>query len=201
MAAASSSATTVWDGGLAKGSGVTTPDSGAFPETDVSWASRTARAAGKTSPEELLAAAHSACYCMGLSHELGEAGTPPGHLECTATVDFVPGEGVKSSHLVVTGQVEGIDQDDVRRRRRGGRRGLPDLRRAEGQRRDHGGRDAWRASAAARSRWRRTSCVTSSGRSSASRCPAFVISCSVASGSSACRRRAICGKSSTSRSP
>lgn len=110
MAAASSSATTVWDGGLAKGSGVTTPASGAFPATDVSWASRTARAAGKTSPEELLAAAHASCYCMALSHELGEAGTPPGHLECTATVDFVPGEGVQSSHLVVTGSVEGIDQ-------------------------------------------------------------------------------------------
>jgi osmotically inducible protein OsmC len=108
---ASSSATTVWDGGLAKGAGVTTPASGAFPATDVSWASRTERAAGKTSPEELLAAAHASCYCMALSHELGEAGTPPGHLECTATVEFVAGEGVRSSQLVVTGQVEGVDQD------------------------------------------------------------------------------------------
>ncbi|MEA2150734.1 MAG: lipoyl-dependent peroxiredoxin [Solirubrobacteraceae bacterium] len=109
--AAASSATTVWDGGLADGSGVTTPQSGAFPPTDVSWASRTKRAAGKTSPEELLAAAHAACYCMALSHELGEAGTPPGHLEATATVEFVPGEGVKSSHLVVSGRVAGIDGD------------------------------------------------------------------------------------------
>ena len=84
--------------------------SGAFPTVDVSWASRTKRAAGKTSPEELLAAAHAACYCMGLSHELGEAGTPPDRLEATATVDFVPGEGVTSSHIVVTGAVPGIDQ-------------------------------------------------------------------------------------------
>jgi osmotically inducible protein OsmC len=109
--AASSSATTVWKGGLADGSGVTTPASGAFPPTDVSWASRTKRAAGKTSPEELLAAAHASCYCMALSHELGEAGTPPDRLEATATVDFIAGEGVKSSHIVVNGAVPGIDQD------------------------------------------------------------------------------------------
>ncbi len=109
--AASSSATTVWEGGLAHGSGVTTPASGAFGPTDVSWASRTERAAGTTSPEELLAAAHAACYCMGLSHELGEAGTPPERLEATATVQFVPGEGVKSSHIVVTGTVPGADDE------------------------------------------------------------------------------------------
>jgi osmotically inducible protein OsmC len=108
--AAQSSASTVWQGDLAHGSGVTTPASGAFDATDVSWASRTARAAGKTSPEELLAAAHSSCYCMALSHELAEAGTPPDSLEATATVAFVAGEGVTSSHIVVTGRVPGIDQ-------------------------------------------------------------------------------------------
>jgi osmotically inducible protein OsmC len=109
--AASSSATTVWEGGLTDGSGMTTPQSGAFPATEVSWASRTKRAAGKTSPEELLAAAHASCYCMGLSHELGEAGTPPERLEARATVEFVPGEGVKSSHIVVSGRVPGVDAD------------------------------------------------------------------------------------------
>ena len=109
--AALSNATTVWQGGLADGSGVTTPASGAFAATDVSWASRTQRAAGTTSPEELLAAAHASCYCMALSHELGEAGTPPERLEATATVGFVPGEGVTSSHIVVSGTVPGIDQD------------------------------------------------------------------------------------------
>jgi osmotically inducible protein OsmC len=109
--AAASSATTVWEGGLADGAGVTTPQSGAFPTVDVSWASRTKRAAGKTSPEELLAAAHASCYCMALSHELGEAGTPPERLEATATVEFVAGEGVKSSHIVVSGRVAGIDGD------------------------------------------------------------------------------------------
>jgi lipoyl-dependent peroxiredoxin len=109
--AASSSATTVWEGGLADGAGVTTAQSGAFPATEVSWASRTQRAAGKTSPEELLAAAHAACYSMALSHELGEAGTPPERLETTATVEFVPGEGVTSSHIVVSGRVAGVDAD------------------------------------------------------------------------------------------
>lgn len=108
--AAESSATTVWEGDLAKGSGVATPQSGAFAATDVSWTSRTERATGKTSPEELLAAAHSSCYCMQLSHELAEAGTPPDALEATATVDFVAGEGVKSSRIVVSGRVAGIDQ-------------------------------------------------------------------------------------------
>lgn len=108
--AVESSATTVWEGDLAHGSGVTTPQSEAFPATDVSWASRTKRAAGRTSPEELLAAAHSSCYCMALSHELAEAGTPPERLEATATVDFVPGEGVKSSRIAITGRVPGIDQ-------------------------------------------------------------------------------------------
>ncbi len=108
--AASSSATTVWEGDLGHGSGVTTPASGAFGTVDVSWASRTKRAAGKTSPEELLAAAHAACYCMGLAHELGEAGTPPDRLEATAEIEFEPGVGVRSSHITVSGQVPGIDQ-------------------------------------------------------------------------------------------
>lgn len=109
--AAQSSATTIWEGDLAKGSGVATPQSGAFDATDVSWSSRTERAAGKTSPEELLAAAHSSCFCMQLSHELAEAGTPPDQLEATATVAFVPGEGVTSSRIVVSGRVPGIDQE------------------------------------------------------------------------------------------
>ena len=109
--AAQSSAKTVWEGDLAHGAGTTTPDSGALPAFDVSWGSRTARAAGKTSPEELLAAAHASCFSMALSHELAEAGTPPERLEATASVDFEPEQGVRSSHIVVRGRVPGIDQD------------------------------------------------------------------------------------------
>jgi lipoyl-dependent peroxiredoxin len=107
--AAQSTARTVWEGNLGSGSGTTEPGSGAFPAVEVSWASRTTRAAGKTSPEELLAAAHASCYCMGLANELGE--TPPERLEAIATVEFEPGEGVRSSHIVVSGRVPGIDQN------------------------------------------------------------------------------------------
>ena len=123
--AAESKATTVWQGDLAHGSGTTTPDSGAFQPVEVSWSSRTKRAAGKTSPEELLAAAHASCFCMALSNELGQAGTPPERLECTATVEFEPGEGVRSSHIVVTGQVPGIDQDRFAEAARGAAEGCP----------------------------------------------------------------------------
>ena len=105
-----SKATTVWEGGLATGRGVTSTASGAIPDVEVTWQARVERTEGTTSPEELLAAAHASCYCMGLSHELGEAGNPPEHLEATATVSFVAGEGVKSSHIVVRGRVPGIDQ-------------------------------------------------------------------------------------------
>lgn len=108
--ATESSASTTWRGSLANGSGTTHPQSGAFPDVEVTWASRTTRAAGETSPEELLAAAHASCYCMALSHELSEGGNEPGQLTATATVEFVPGEGVKSSHIVVHGRVPGIDQ-------------------------------------------------------------------------------------------
>ena len=109
--AAQSSAKTVWEGDLGHGAGTAAPDSGAFQPVDVSWASRTSRAAGKTSPEELLAAAHASCFCMALSHELAEAGSAPERLEATASVDFDPDEGVRSSHIVVRGRVPGIDQD------------------------------------------------------------------------------------------
>ena len=108
--AAESTATTVWEGDLGHGSGVTTPASGAFEPVDVTWSSRTGRSAAKTSPEELLAAAHASCYCMALSDELDRAGTPPERLDATATVTFAAGEGVTSSHIVVRGRVGGIDQ-------------------------------------------------------------------------------------------
>lgn len=107
-----SRATTVWEGDLAKGRGTTSAASGALPDLEVTWAARTERTPRTTSPEELLAAAHASCYCMALSHGLGEAGNPPERLEATATVTFVPGEGVKSSQIVVRGRVPGIDPAD-----------------------------------------------------------------------------------------
>ncbi len=108
--ASESSATTVWKGSLEKGRGETSTASGTLQSVEVTWPARVERIEGTTSPEELLAAAHATCYCMGLSHELGGAGLEPSRLEATAVVSFVPGEGVKSSRITVTGSVEGVDQ-------------------------------------------------------------------------------------------
>ena len=123
--ATESSASTIWRGSLTKGSGTTHPDSGAFPDVEVTWGSRTTRSAGNTSPEELLAAAHASCFCMALSHELSEAGNEPEQLNATATVAFVPGEGVKSSHIVVHGRVPGIDQSQFEEAAKNAGEGCP----------------------------------------------------------------------------
>lgn len=110
----SKSATTTWQGDLATGSGSFVGQSGVLPTLPVSWASRIGDANGKTSPEELLAAAHSSCFAMAFSYALGNAGHAPQRLEVTANVTFSPKTGggfeVKSSHLTVTGAVDGIDQ-------------------------------------------------------------------------------------------
>ena len=114
MADAQRTAEAVWEGSLAQGSGaVTFVSSGAAGPLPVTWASRTARSEGKTSPEELVAAAHASCYCMALSGILGDAGTPPDKLEVSATVTFAQVEGgfkVASSALTVKGAVPGLDE-------------------------------------------------------------------------------------------
>jgi lipoyl-dependent peroxiredoxin len=108
--ASESRADTVWEGDLASGNGIATAASGAIPDLEVTWPARVERTQGMTSPEELLAASHASCYCMALAHVLGQAGNLPERIEATATIEFVPGEGVKSSHLVVKGKVSGLDQ-------------------------------------------------------------------------------------------
>jgi osmotically inducible protein OsmC len=113
MPMAERTAATSWDGDLAHGAGTVTGASGALSDLAVTWASRTERSDGKTSPEELVAAAHSSCFSMALAHGLTEAGNPPEHLEVEATVtlDLVDGAPtVTSSELTVTGRVPGIDQ-------------------------------------------------------------------------------------------
>jgi osmotically inducible protein OsmC len=105
-------AETVWQGDLLNGSGtIQAVPSGAFGPLDVSWASRAEEPNGKTSPEELIAAAWSACYAMALSNALAKAGNPPEKLETSATVAFQPGEGIISGVLTVRGTVPGIDGD------------------------------------------------------------------------------------------
>ena len=85
--------------------------SGAFGPLDVSWASRSEEPNGKTSPEELIAAAWAACFSMALSAGLAKAGTPPEQLETSATVTFQPGEGITKGALTVRGTVPGLDED------------------------------------------------------------------------------------------
>jgi lipoyl-dependent peroxiredoxin len=102
---------TVWEGELIKGSGTVTLDSSGVGEYAVTWASRAEQANGRTSPEELIAAAHSSCFSMALSHGLTGAGTPPTRLETKADVTFQPGEGITGIHLTVRGEVPGLDED------------------------------------------------------------------------------------------
>jgi osmotically inducible protein OsmC len=84
--------------------------SGAFGPLDVTWASRAEDANGRTSPEELIAAAHAACFSMALSHGLAQAGTPADSLDTSATVTFVPGTGITIVALRVRGSVPGLDE-------------------------------------------------------------------------------------------
>ncbi|MET9684475.1 OsmC family peroxiredoxin [Streptomyces coeruleorubidus] len=110
--AATRSAHTVWEGNLFKGNGVVTFDSsGILAEQPVSWAARTEEPGGKTSPEELIAAAHSSCFSMAFSNILDKAGTPPTKLVTSADVTFQPGEGITGIHLTVEGTVPGMDEE------------------------------------------------------------------------------------------
>ncbi|GGZ67451.1 OsmC family protein [Streptomyces echinoruber] len=102
---------TVWEGNLLEGNGTVTFDSSGIGRQPVSWPSRAEQPGGKTSPEELIAAAHSSCFSMALSHALTGAGTPPTKLVTSADVTFQPGEGITGIHLTVEGTVPGIDND------------------------------------------------------------------------------------------
>jgi osmotically inducible protein OsmC len=101
---------TEWEGNLLKGKGVVTFDSSGIGDYPVSWPSRSETPNGQTSPEELIAGAHSACFSMALSHGLDGAGTPPTKLETKAEVTFQPGTGITGIHLTVVGEVPGLDE-------------------------------------------------------------------------------------------
>lgn len=106
--AVTSEATTLWFGSLTEGTGTTSLDTSDAAEFPVTWAARSEGVAGTTTPEELLGAAHSACYSMALSHALTGAGHAPESLQVTAAVTFQPGEGITGSHLLVNAKVPGI---------------------------------------------------------------------------------------------
>ncbi len=102
---------THWEGDLFNGSGTTSFDSGASGPLPVTWNARTEEHGSVTSPEELIAAAHSACYSMAFSNMLAKNETPPTSLDVTATATFVPGTGITTMVLEVTGNVEDIDEE------------------------------------------------------------------------------------------
>jgi lipoyl-dependent peroxiredoxin len=97
-----------WEGSLMEGAGQVTLDSSGLATFDVTWPARAEAANGKTSPEELIAAAHSTCFSMALSHALAGAGTPPESIDTVAHVTFQPGQGITGIKLEVNGKVPGI---------------------------------------------------------------------------------------------
>jgi lipoyl-dependent peroxiredoxin len=125
--AAERRASVTWNGDLMSGSGtIDEVGSGAFGPLDVSWAARSEEASGgKTSPEELIAAAHASCFSMALSLGLAKAGTPPDRLQTSAVVTFVPGTGITKSALTVRGTVPGLDADGFREAAEAAKKGCP----------------------------------------------------------------------------
>lgn len=119
-----STAVTTWSGSLLDGGGsVDLASSGSSLAVD--WRARSEGGTARTTPEELIAAAHSSCYSMALSHALGEAGTPPTTLRTEAVVTFVPGTGITGSHLTVVGRVPGLSAADFDRVAQEAKTGCP----------------------------------------------------------------------------
>lgn len=129
-------ATVSWDGDLASGSGTASAGTtGLFRDLPVSWGSRTEAPEGRTSPEELLAAAHASCFSMALAAALARAGTPPEHLDVSAEVTFdKTGDAwsVVSSHLTVRGRVPGVSAEDFAAAADGAKDGCPISRALKG---------------------------------------------------------------------
>lgn len=101
-----------WEGSLMEGAGNVSLDSSDLGSFDVSWASRAEKAEGRTSPEELIAAAHSTCFSMALSHALAGDGHAPQAIDTRADVDFQAGVGITGITLTVRGQVDGLSNDE-----------------------------------------------------------------------------------------
>jgi lipoyl-dependent peroxiredoxin len=114
-----------WEGSLMEGAGQVSLESSGLGTYDVTWASRAEEADGRTSPEELIAAAHSTCFSMALSHALAQAGTPPRSVDTSATVTFEPGTGITGIALKVTGSVPGITAEQFQEAAEGAKSGCP----------------------------------------------------------------------------
>lgn len=110
--AVTSESTTVWTGTLNEGSGTVSLDSSKTGEFAVNWKARSEGVSNTTNPEELLGAAHSACFSMALSGALTKAGHPPESIQTTAAVTFEAGRGVLGSHLLVSARVPGLTEEE-----------------------------------------------------------------------------------------
>jgi osmotically inducible protein OsmC len=118
-------ATAHWEGPLMEGSGEVNLQSSGIGTYAVSWPARAEEPGGKTSPEELIAAAHSTCFSMALSHALAQAGTPPTSIDTTANVTFQPGTGITGIALSVVGNVPGITAEQFEEAAQGAKEGCP----------------------------------------------------------------------------
>jgi osmotically inducible protein OsmC len=114
-----------WEGSLMEGAGQVTLESSGVGTFDVDWPSRANEANGKTSPEELLGAAHATCFSMALSHALAQAGTPPTSIDTSADVTFKPGTGITGIVLRVSGSVPGITPEQFAEAAAGAKTGCP----------------------------------------------------------------------------
>jgi osmotically inducible protein OsmC len=118
-------ATAHWEGSLMEGAGRVSLDSSGLGTYDVTWPSRAEEPQGRTSPEELIAAAHSACFSMALSHALSQAGNPPDALDTSAEVTFQPGEGITGIHITVKGTVPGLSAEQFAEAAEGAKANCP----------------------------------------------------------------------------
>ncbi len=129
-------ATVSWKGDLNTGSGrLDAATSGAFSALPVTWGSRIEAADGRTSPEELLAAAHASCFSMAFSADLGRAGSPPDSLDVTSEITFDRVDGkwtVVSGKLTVRGRVPGLDEERFRTLAEAAKDGCPISRALQG---------------------------------------------------------------------
>ena len=120
------SADATWSGDLKTGSGTTTLATSGLGSFDVTWKARTEEAEGKTSPEELIAAAHAACFSMAFSNIVASAGhAAPESVETTAEVDFQPPEGITEIRLTMTARIAGLDPDEFQKLAEQAKEGCP----------------------------------------------------------------------------
>ncbi len=119
-------ASAVWTGDLFSGDGRVSFDSSQLAsDLPVSWPARTEEPGGKTSPEELIAAAHASCYSMALSKQLADRGAPPEKLETSATVSFVAGTGITQSAITVRVTAPGLDDAGLKEATEAAKTGCP----------------------------------------------------------------------------